>query len=93
MTFGIALETARLGHKITRQSWNGKNQFVYYQEGSIVNVKDLRVDAVRMWAEREKMDKIYIHGHLDMKNAQDELIIGWAATQTDMLADDWSVYD
>ena len=34
---------------------------------------------------------IRIGGHLDMKAADGSLVIGWLASQTDMLADDWEI--
>ena len=33
MNFGIALELARKGVKVARESWNGKGMFIVYQKG------------------------------------------------------------
>ena len=38
-------------------------------------------------------ETIRIGAHLDMRAADGSLVIGWLASQTDMLAEDWSVLD
>jgi hypothetical protein len=45
--FGEAVELARKGGKITREGWNGRGQYVYYQEGSVIDPKDGRNDVLR----------------------------------------------
>jgi len=94
MTFGDAIKAAKQGKRITRAGWNGKDMFVYYQSGSTVDIEDLRCNAIRTWAFKHHGERtIKIHGHFDMKNAQGKLAIGWLASQTDMLAEDWAVLD
>ena len=95
MRFGEALDHARTGKKIARRSWNGKNMYVYLTEGCIIPFED--------WVERSpsqvltnterKRGHVIIKPHLDMMNAQGERIIGWAASQMDMLIDDWYIVD
>jgi len=97
MNFGEAIELAKQGKRVYRENWNGKGQFVYFQPGSFVRVRDLKCKAIHDWAVAAFLygdeGVIKINGHLDMKNTQNELIIGWAATQTDMLSEDWEVCD
>jgi hypothetical protein len=33
MKFGLAIEEAKAGKKITREGWNGRGMFVAYQKG------------------------------------------------------------
>ena len=33
MNFGEAIEAMKLGKKVSRSGWNGKNMFVVYQKG------------------------------------------------------------
>ncbi|GAB6392024.1 MAG: DUF2829 domain-containing protein [Treponematales bacterium] len=87
MTFGEALTQAKQGKAITREGWNGKGMFVYLTEGSRVPAMAMRV-AVLHEMEGEVFD---IRPHLDMKTADGSIQIGWLASQTDMLADDWRV--
>ena len=84
MKFGEALEHAKAGKKITRAGWNGKGQFVYYQEGSVIDPKDARNGVLRAMT-----GPITIRPHLDLKTADGSIQIGWIASQSDMLAVDW----
>ena len=93
MKFGEAIEKVFEGKKIARHGWNGKGMYVYLTEGRIIPFED--------WVERSpsqvltnterKRGHVIIKPHLDMMNAQGERIIGWSASQTDMLAVDWYV--
>ena len=86
MKFGEALEFCKQGKKITRAGWNGKNMFVYYQEGSEISPEQARNDVLRSLPA-----PIKIRAHLDMFTAQGDIQIGWLASQTDILADDWEI--
>ena len=86
MKFGEALELARQGRKITREGWNGEGQFVYYQEGSVIDPKDGRNDVLKAME-----GPIVIRPHLDMKKVDGSIQIGWLASYTDILADDWTL--
>jgi hypothetical protein len=86
MKFGEAIELARQGKRITREGWNGKGQFVYYQEGSVIDPKDARNDVLRAME-----GPIVIRPHLDLKTADGSIQIGWIASQSDALAEDWAI--
>ena len=89
MTFGEALEAAKRGAIITRDGWNGKGQYVYYQEGLIISRDVTRNPVLSAWPE----ESISIRPHLDMRTAQGDIQIGWLASQSDMLAEDWRVVE
>jgi hypothetical protein len=93
MKFGEALELCRQGAKIYRTGWNGKDQFVYYQEWSNPDVCQLRCEAVREWARKSGLDRIKIMGHFDIKTTAGVIQCGWLASQGDMQADDWMVFE
>ena len=89
MNFGIALEALKQGKKITREGWNGKDMFIYFQKGSIVNqTRNNVLDEII--AEKGQVE---ICGHIDMKAADGKIVIGWLASQTDMLSEDWIILD
>ena len=90
MTFSEALEAAKNGSKIAREGWNGKGMWVAFTPGSEVADVNARSGACKLLAD-EGHETIKINGHLDMKTADDSIIIGWHATQTDMFAEDWAV--
>jgi hypothetical protein len=86
MPFGHALEAIRQGKKAARKGWNGKGMYIYVQPGSVINGKtDGRNPVLRA------MDDVKINPHIDMKAADGSIVIGWLASQTDMLSDDWYI--
>ncbi len=42
-------------------------------------------------AEIQPGDEIELLPHIDMRSADGSMVIGWLASQTDMLADDWLI--
>jgi hypothetical protein len=93
MKFGEALEFCRQGKRIYRTGWNGKDQFVFYQEGGIATVQYLQCDAIRKWAQKELFLSIEIMGHFDIKTTAGAIQCGWTASQGDMQAEDWEVFE
>lgn len=85
MNFGLAIEAAKKGAKITRRGWNGKGMFLYYvPEGRY----PARTDAAKSIAAED--GKVDYGAYIAMKTAQGN-VVPWLASQTDMLADDWEV--
>lgn len=95
MRFGEAIEKALEGKKIARHGWNGKGMYVYLTEGrGIPTDKWLtRMPSQKLTEVEKERGYVITRDHLDMMNAQGTRIIGWSASQTDMLADDWYVLD
>lgn len=101
MTFGEALEALNNGAFVARKGWNGKGMFVYKVEASEATYDNLRgrcKDAIDCVYKHVKDDEpqtvqetIHINAHIDMKTADDSIAVGWLASQTDMLADDWCI--
>ena len=84
MSFGLAIEAAKKGHRISRAGWNGKGQYVEIAtrisyvgpDGEIVNAEH---DAIGNRA----------LAFVGTSGVQ----MGWLASQADMLADDWEVVE
>lgn len=84
VSFGVAIEAIKNGHKAKRAGWNGKNQYIElaknisYQnsKGEIVNAQH---DAIGNQA-------IAFAGTTGVQ-------LGWLASQADMLAKDWIVIE
>ena len=95
MRFGEAIDKAYEGKKIARHGWNGKGMYVYLTEGRGILTDEwvARMPSQEMTEAEKKMGCVIVKPHLDMMNAQGERIIGWLASQTDMLAVDWYVVD
>lgn len=89
MDFSQALVHLKAGNAVSRAGWNGKGMFVYLVKGSLVN--ELRGEAAKHVGQPAQGDAQVISGHIDMKAADGSIVVGWLASQTDILADDWGV--
>lgn len=86
MSFGLAIEAARMGKRIARKGWNGKNMYVFLASEDISFTTD--ADMSEFLAEA-----VEVHPMLVMRTAQKSLQPGWLASQADMLADDWRIVE
>lgn len=87
MNFGQALEALKLGKRVSRKGWNGSGMFLFLVPGSVFKVNRAPLLGIYpMGAE------IRYHAHVDMKTAQGD-VVPWLCSQTDMLAEDWSIVD
>jgi hypothetical protein len=87
MNFGKALSSLKLGVKVARAGWNGKNMFIFLVPGSTFKVS--RAPLLGIYPEGTEIN---YHAHIDMKTTDDK-IVPWLASQTDVLADDWNVVE
>lgn len=97
MNFGSALECLKAGFKVARSGWNGKGMWVALTPASSFS-SDYAKTGHAAGHRANEMSKthqeyIYLNAHIDMKTADGSMCIGWLASQTDMLADDWCIVD
>lgn len=81
LTFGHAIEMMKRGKKVARRGWNGKGQFV------TIGTEFTYVDCNgKQNAEHETSGKcaLVFHGTIGVQ-------VGWLASQSDMLSEDWGV--
>lgn len=106
LTYGEALEAVKQDRLICRSGWNGKGMFVFMRPGDeleigfIPNVKSLP-DSFKEWVDKNLDDKtnpgeigltkIKFAPYLCMKAADNTIVNGWLASQTDMLSSDWEI--
>jgi len=88
--FGEAISLLKQGHCVARNGWNGKGMYLALQAGSTIPVENARGGAALAMA-NEGFDKIEICPHIDMRSADGKCVVGWLASQTDMLAEDWCI--
>lgn len=95
--FGEAIRRLKLGQKVARRGWNGKGMYLYLVQGSTVDKENLRNEASRVLPSDEKAmhgtDVAVFLPHIDMRTATGDICIGWLASQTDMLSEDWEVVE
>ncbi len=79
MTFGMALELLKLGKRVARTGWNGKGMWLSIAEGWNARLGAAMPDG---W--------LGYHSFITIYN-MDKLLVPWAPSQSDMLAEDWQV--
>lgn len=91
MNIGEAVTALKEGHKVARAGWNGKGMWLAYSPG----VKNLVWTS--FWAAPNKNYALNNGGGanvlpcITMKTATGEILMGWLASQTDLLANDWEI--
>lgn len=94
MSFGHAIEAMKQGAKVARAGWNGKGMWI-----ALTNtpVACRSVPADNFWSKHGRDFAMSQGGYAQvlpcfiMKTADDKILQGWLASQTDMLAEDWIV--
>lgn len=86
LTFGEALEALKEGKSVSRRGWNGKDQFVYLITGS-----DLQRGLKYGYGEYEREPTLV--STLAIKTSSNQIQVGWLATQSDMLSNDWQIVE
>lgn len=106
MNFGEAIELAKKGKLIARSGWNGKGMFVFMRIApNNKRVTDLLgMDTIPKGVKdffelknqpitEDKNPLVNFTSYLCMKAADDSIVNGWLASQTDMLSNDWDEID
>ena len=95
MTFGMAIEAMKQGKKVARAGWNGKGMWLCIP--LVDGPKE--IPAANVWgkpnAEYAEANggTVKVVPYITMKAADGSIVMGWLASQTDMLSDDWVIVD
>ena len=84
MSFGLAIEAAKMGKRIARAGWNGKNQYV--ELASCISYKNSAGEIVNVEHDAIGNKALAFVGTSGVQ-------MGWLASQADMLADDWKIVE
>ena len=95
MTFGMAIEAMKRGKKVARRGWNGKGMWL------CVPLCDgpKEVLATDIWGKpnaeyaEQNGGTAKVVPYVTMKAADGTIVMGWLASQTDMLSDDWVIVE
>ncbi len=99
MDFGEALKALKEGKKVARAGWNGKDMWVALTPGSLIPTSMVKLHhaaghrADELIGKFDHPGEIKLLPHIDMRVADGSMVIGWLASQTDLLAEDWEVLD
>lgn len=78
--FEYAIKRIKLGYRMARKGWNGKNQYI--ELATNVSFLDPRGEVVNVDHTEMGNKAIAFHGTSGVQ-------LGWLASQADMLAEDW----
>lgn len=95
MTFGAAIEALKKGYRVSRKGWNGKGMFLFLHERmeckSVEGPENVYIKTINEL--KEKNGSVKFVPVICMKAANDEVVVGWLASQTDMLSNDWTIIE
>lgn len=90
MTFGMAIEAMKAGHRLAREGWNGKGMWVVYRTGYPDGIPCNKNTADAVGIPEGSLFKV--RPYLQMKCVDDSFQM-WLASQSDMLAEDWYIVE
>lgn len=91
MDFGGAIRALKSGEKVARSGWNGKGMWLCMVPGVENAGPDMLFGPQIAVAIRNR--GVTICPRIDMKAVDDSIVIGWLASQTDILAEDWEIVE
>ena len=99
--FGAAVNAAKQGKRIARNGWNGKGMFVFERPadtlttGFIVETVKSPPQSVKNYfkSQNDYHEAVKFGSYLCMLAADSSIVNGWLASQTDILAEDWTILD
>jgi hypothetical protein len=95
VSFSHALEQVKRGRRAARFGWNGKGMWIAL---SGTQIRPAKVPTDQLWsphsrAEAERQGgEVEVCPSLIMRTADGKIVMGWLASQTDLLAEDWVVF-
>ena len=95
MSFGAAIALMKKGKKVARKGWNGKGMWLCIP--LVDGPKE--IPAKGIWGKpnadyaEQNGGTVKVMPYITMKTADGSIVMGWLASQTDMLAEDWIVVE
>lgn len=100
MNFGGAIAAIKEGKRVSRMGWNGKGMYLFAFPGMKVSMTmgceipdDLNFKHHLLKLQFDGSDDVEILPSIVMKTADNKVLVGWLASQTDMLSEDWVIVE
>lgn len=96
LDFGAALAALKEGACVRRAGWNGKGMWLKLTPGSAFAARHAKCGhaaAARAVELDDPEAEIELAPHIDLRAADGTIVVGWLASQTDLLAEDWYVVE
>ena len=87
--FGVAIEFLKQGKKVARTGWNGKGMWLKLAKMNQTGVDKNALSTIDF----EEDGTWSLLPCICMKTETNEMLPGWVASKTDMLAEDWVIVD
>lgn len=81
MNFGKAIEALKEGKKVARVGWNGKAMYLFLCFPASIEPK---AENVEIYSARQS---------IAIRTADSSIVVGWNASQEDILAEDWMIVE
>lgn len=93
LTFGNALDHLKMGERVAREGWNGKGMWLMLVQPQQYAATMWTPGQLQLGKVFDRQDHSYnLLPWIGMKTADDKFV-PWLASQTDILADDWTVVE
>jgi hypothetical protein len=92
LTFGAAIEALKQGKKVTRDGWNGKGMYLWLKPATTIKAEWCKDTMLKEIVDSNGGEAEAL-GIICMKTADNKILTGWLASQTDMLSEDWLIID
>lgn len=90
MDFGKAIEALKEGKKVTRNGWNGKNMWLWLKPATTIKSEWCKDHILKEIVDANGGEAEAL-GTICMKTADNKILTGWLASQTDILLNDWEI--
>lgn len=95
MDFGDALRALKNGARVARAGWNGKGMWLSLSGDTAterkISHRDFWSEHNAAFAAQQPDGMATVLPCITMKTADNKILMGWLASQTDMLAEDWEI--
>lgn len=92
MNFGDAIKALKEGRKVARKGWNGKNMYLWLKPATVIKSEWCKDPMLKEIVDANNGETEAL-GTICMKTADNKILTGWLASQTDMLSEDWTVVE
>lgn len=90
LTFGDAIEALKQGKLVCRKGWNGKGMFLWLKHATTIKSEWCKDQILKHIVDSNGGETEAL-GTICMKTADNKVLTGWLASQTDMLSNDWCI--
>lgn len=91
-SFGQALISLQRGWRVARKGWNGKGMYLWLLPAAMIKAEWCKEPHLKEVAEANG-GEIEGLASIRMMTADKKILTGWLASQTDMLANDWTIVE